>query len=70
MNLSLKGPHLIPYPVLIKKGEKQGLKVELVSFEKWVNYLVSIEVIIPAKRKRVPKGVKRLGGLQRFLMAR
>lgn len=40
------------------------------SFEERLDYLTAIHAILPAKRKEIPKGVKRLGGLARFLKGR
>lgn len=37
------------------------------SFADTVDYLTSIGAIIPGVKKEIPHGVKRVGGLQRFL---
>jgi hypothetical protein len=40
------------------------------SFEEKMSHLVSIEAILPGKQKNIPKGIKRAGGLRRFLKDR
>ena len=40
------------------------------SYEERIAYLTSIGAIQPARHKEIPKGIRRLGGLERFLKER